>query len=65
VFTVSAGNKGLNLRDVYGTLVYDFSGSNEHYFTTLNDSVTAQDGSNIFSITYVASGQHVIYIDPR
>lgn len=65
VFTISAGNTNLNLRDVYGTLVYDFSGSNEHYFTTINDSITAQDGSNIFSITYVASGQHVIYIDPR
>ena len=65
VFTVSAGNKNFNLRDVYGTLVYDFSGSNEHYFTTINDSVTAQDGPNQFSITYVASGQHVIYIDPR
>lgn len=65
VFTISAGNKNLNLRDVYGTLVYDFSGSNEHYFTTINDSITAQDGSNVFSITYVASGQHVIYIDPR
>jgi hypothetical protein len=64
-FTVSAGNTKLNLRDVYGTLVYDFSGSNQHYFTTINDSITAQDGMNIFSITYVASGQHVIYIDPR
>lgn len=64
-FTVSAGNTNLNLRDVYGTLVYDFSGSNQHYFTTINDSVTAQDGANAFSITYVASGQHVIFIDPR
>ena len=65
VFSISAGNKNLNLRDVYGTLVYDFSGSTQHYFTTINDSITAQDGSNVFSITYVASGQHVIYIDPR
>jgi hypothetical protein len=65
IFLLSAGNKNLNLRDVYGTLVYDFSGSNEHYFTTINDSITAQDGTNIFSITYIASGQHVIYIDPR
>jgi len=65
VFAITAGNKNLNLRDVYGTLVYDFSGNNQHYFTTINDSITAQDGSNVFSITYVASGQHVIYIDPR
>jgi hypothetical protein len=65
IFTISAGNTKLNLRDVYGTLVYDFSGSNQHYFTTINDSITAQDGVNIFAITYVASGQHVIYIDPR
>ena len=65
IFYVSAGNINLNLRDVYGTLVYDFSGSNQHYFTTINDSITAQDGANIFSITYIASAQHVIYIDPR
>lgn len=59
-FNVSIDVYNLNLRDVYGTLVYDFSGPNEHYFTTINESITAQFGSLIFSLTYVASGQHVL-----
>ena len=65
IFNITAGNVALNLRDVYGTLVYDFSGSNEYYFTSINDTLTAQDGIDIFSITYVASGQHVIFLEPR
>lgn len=64
VFNIYLGSLNLNLRDVYGTLVYDFSGSNEHYFTTLNDSVTASSGPYTYTITYVASGQHVIKIIP-
>lgn len=65
IFNITAGNLALNLRDVYGTLVFDFSGSNEHYFTTINDSITANTGTNIISLTYVGSGQHVLYLDPR
>ena len=65
IFSITAGNLALNLRDVYGTLVFDFSGSNEHYFTTINDSITANAGTNIISLTYVGSGQHVLYLDPR
>lgn len=63
-FDVYLGSLNLNLQDVYGTLVYDFSGSNEHYFTTLNDSVSAVSGPFTYTITYVASGQHVIKIIP-
>ena len=59
-FNVIIDVYNLNLRDVYGTLVYDFSGPNEHYFTTINESITAQFGSSIYSFTYVASGQHVL-----
>jgi hypothetical protein len=65
IFNITAGILDLKLRDVYGTLVFDFSGSNEHYFTTINDSITANVGTNIIALTYVASGQHVLYMDPR
>lgn len=65
IFYVSAGSLNLKLRDVYGTLVFDFGGSNETYFTSLNQTLTAQSLSgNPISLTYVASGQHVLYIQP-
>jgi len=65
IFYVSAGTLNLNLRDVYGVLVFDFQGSQETYFTSLNQTVTAQAVSgNPISLTYVASGQHVLYVQP-
>jgi hypothetical protein len=63
-FDVYLGSLNLNLQDVYGTLVYDFSGSNEHFFNSLNDSITATSGAYSYTITYVASAQHVIKIIP-
>ena len=63
-FNVFVSSKNLNLRDVYGTLVYDFSGSNQYTFTSINDSLTANLGGFAYSITYMASAQHVLKLLP-
>ena len=63
-FDVLIDSQNMNLRDVYGSLVFDFSGSNEHEFTSINDSITASFGSYNYTITYVASAQHVLKLIP-
>jgi hypothetical protein len=62
-FNVFVNSVNMNLRDVYGSLVFDFSGSNEYEFSSINDSITANLGTN-YTITYVSSAQHVLKLIP-
>lgn len=63
-FDIFVNSVNMNLRDVYGTLVYDFSGSNEHSFTTINETITANLGGYNYTITYMTSAQHVLKLIP-